>query len=103
MAASFLEDDIDTMLDAKTFGVTGGCVWEGVVVDNVIFDDEDVEAIMGEGVAEIIPQPTITGKSSVFSGIADGDNIQVSGETFTVKNWKNDGTGIITIFLARGS
>ena len=103
MSASFLQDDIDTILDVKTFGVTGGCVWNGVKIEHVIFDDEDVEVTMGEGVAEIIPQPTLTGKTSDFSGIADGDSVQVLGETFEVKNWKKDGTGVIEIFLVRNT
>lgn len=101
MSASFLKDDIDTILDDGVFGATGGCVWNGVKIDHVIFDDEDVEVTMGEGVAEIIPQPMLTGKTSDFSGIADGDSIRVLGETFRVKNWKKDGTGVIEIFLVR--
>lgn len=101
MAASFLQDDIDTILDVKTFGVTGGCVWKGVSIENVIFDDEDIEITMGEGVAEIIPQPMLTAKTSDFDGIAEGDAVQVSGETFKIRNWKKDGTGVIEIFLER--
>ena len=103
MSASFLKDDLDGIFNAREFGVTGGCVWNGVRIENVIFDDEDVEVVMGEGVAEIIPQPTLTGKTSDFSGIRDGDSIQVSGETFTIKNWKKDGTGVIEIYLVRNS
>lgn len=101
MSASFLQDDIPTILDVKVFGVTGGCLWNGVRIDNVIFDDEDVEVTMGEGVTEIASQPMLTGHTADFIGIADGDSVQVSGETFEIKNWKKDGTGIIEIFMVR--
>lgn len=103
MSASFIDTDIDLVLSNTVFGVTGGCVWKGVQIDDVIFDDEDVEVTMGEGVAEIISQPMLTGKTTSFVGIDDGDAVTVKGEEFTVKNWKKDGTGVIEIFLARVS
>lgn len=99
MSASFLTGDLDVILDNKVFGVTNGCVWKGVTITNVIFDDEDIEVFLGEGVPEIVPQPTLMGKLSDFPGIDTGDAVTVSGVSYTVKNWKNDGTGMIQIFL----
>lgn len=101
MAASFLKTDLDEIFSDDVFGNTGGVVWNGVTVEDAIFDDESIEAQMGEGVAEIIPQPRIMGKTADFDGIDTDDPVQVKGETFYVKNWVPDGTGVIEIFLTR--
>lgn len=101
MTAKFLEDDLDEIFSDTVFGNTGGVTWNGVVIADAIFDDESIEAQMGEGPAEIIPQPMITGKTKDFIGIDTDDPIQVNSETFYVKNWKPDGTGVIEIFLTR--
>jgi len=101
MSADFLTDDLDTVLSEKDFGHTGGVRWKDVLIKDVIFDDESIEAVMGEGVAEIIPQPMITGKTSDFIGIKVEDEFTINDEKFIVKNWKPDGTGIIEIFLER--
>lgn len=98
MPAAFLQDDIDQITDVTVFGQS--VTWKGVSV-NVIFDDEDVEVQLGEGVGHIVAQPMITGKTSDFPGIADGDAVVAGGQSFTVKNWKRDGTGMIEIFLER--
>ena len=101
MSADFLIDDLDVIFSEDVFGNTGGVTWNGVLVKDAIFDDESIEAQMGEGVAEIIEQPMITGKAKDFIGIDTDDPILVNGETFAVKNWKVDGTGVIEIFLTR--
>jgi hypothetical protein len=101
MPASFINDDLGLFFDGKDFGETETVLWNGVVVENVIFDDEDVEVSMGEGVGEIVPQPTLTGRTDDFTGIRTDDPVTIRGESFTVKNWKNDGTGMIEIFLTR--
>lgn len=100
MAAKFLEDDLDHVFDANDFGVEGGCVWAGTPIANVIFDNMDVEIALGEGTAEIVRQPMLTGKTSDFVGIATGDSILVGAVTYTVKNWMRDGTGQIEIYLS---
>lgn len=101
MPANFLEDDINHILSGDVFGEDDGCLWNGVQIEDVIFDDEHVEVETGQGITQIIPQPVITGRTSDFLGIADGDTINVRGETLTVRNWKADGTGMIEIFLSR--
>lgn len=101
MAGSFLQDDLLLLFASSDFGeADGAATWKGFSVAG-IFDDDDVEIQMGEGVAEIIPQPTFTGKTSDFSGIADGDAMVIRGETFKVKNWKSERDGVIEIFLER--
>lgn len=101
MPAKFLEDDMDVVFSSKDFGVEGGCTWNGVVIADVIFDDMDVEVVIGEGVAEIVKQPMLTGKTSDFPSIRMDDTILVGTETFTVKNFVRDGTGMIEIYLNR--
>jgi len=99
MPASFIENDITHMLASSDFGEASGSVtWKGNAVD-AIFDDEDVELTLGEGVGQIIPQPMLTGKTADFPSIADGDAVVADGRNFVVKNWKRDGTGEIEIFL----
>lgn len=101
MAGSFLDDDIPSFFASSDFG-EANAVYGGNTVKG-IFDDEDVEVQMGEGVAEIIPQPMFTATASDFSSIAREQTLEVAGETFLIKNWKRDGTGLIEIFLKRTS
>ena len=100
MPADFLKKDLDVILSPEVFG-EDDVKWKGKAIDDIIFDDEDVEVQMGEGVAEIIQQPMLTGKTHDFIGIADDDKVTVNDEKFTIKNWKKDGTGVIEIFLER--
>lgn len=102
MPAKFIDADIDHVLSDRDFGETEGTViWQGVTIPNAIFDDEDVEIQVGEGTAEIIQQPMITAKTSYFPSIREGDTVSVDGETFRVKNYQRDGTGMILIYLDR--
>ena len=101
MTGKFLLDDLDAVFDIKDFAHDGGVVWNGVKITDVIFDDEDIEVETGQGVGEIVKQPMLTGRASDFQGLSDGDSILISGSTFTVKNWKDDATGVIEIFLSR--
>lgn len=99
MPGQFITGDIDALFVSLEFGEATATYQGSPVVG--IFDDEDIEAQMGEGVTEIIHQPTFTGKSADFSGISDGHTMVIIGETFRVKNWKDDGTGVIEVFLER--
>lgn len=104
MPGAFLQDDLPFLFASSDFGEadgTGSPTWKGTAVSG-IFDDDDVEVQMGEGVAEIVPQPMFSGSASDFVGIADGDAMVIRGETFTVKNWKIE-AGVIEIFLSRGA
>jgi hypothetical protein len=101
MPGSFLTDDLNQLFSTDEFGTTA--VWNGVSIPGVIFDDESIEATMGEGTVMILSQPKITGRSADFEGVALDDALLCNGETFTIKNWKPDGTGMIEIFLSRDS
>ena len=100
MSADFLINDLDVILDRKVFGHVA-VAWKGAAIEDVIFDDEDVEVTMGEGHGEIVQQPTLTGKTKDFIGILFKDAVTVGTENFRIKNWKKDGTGVIEIYLER--
>ena len=102
MPGAFIKDDLQKLFASSEFGeADGSATFKGQVVAG-IFDDEDVEVQMGEGVGEIIQQPIFSGAMSDFIGIADGDLMMIRGEAFKVKNWKSDGAGFVEIYLARG-
>lgn len=94
--ASFIAADVAHVTDDSVFGESA--TWRGVSVVG-IFDDEDVEVQMGEGVAQIIPQASFIGQAADFPGIADGDAMVIRGVNYSVKNWMRDGTGQIEVFL----
>ena len=98
MPAAFIANDVAHVTGSDVFGET--VTWDGNTV-TVIFDDEDIEVQLGEGVAQIQNQVTMTGQTSDFPGIADGNVVVARGVTYHVKNWKRDGTGEIEIFLER--
>jgi hypothetical protein len=99
MAGSFLENDLPVFFASAEFAeATDTVTWKGASV-TCIFDDEDIEVPQGEGVAQIVHQPMLTGPSSQFVGIADGDAVVANGTNYTVSEWKDDGTGVIEIFL----
>ena len=70
MPAAFIANDVAHVTGSDVFGES--VTWDGNTV-TVIFDDEDIEVQLGEGVAQIQNQPMMTGQTSDFSGIADGD------------------------------
>ena len=102
MAGSFLTNDLTAILASSDFGEASGSVTlAGVVIPNGIFDDEDIDVGMGEGVAQIVPQPIFTCASAHAVNIAENQIMVIQGTSFRVKNWKNDGTGMIEIYLER--
>ena len=98
MPGAFLTTDLASLFVSSEFGEAA--TYQGSPVQG-IFDDEDVEVQMGEGVTEIVHQPMWTGRSADFTGIADGHTMVIRSATFRVKNWKDDGTGVIEVFLER--
>ena len=101
MVSKTFDRDFKAIMSPKVFGVDGGVIWRGVVVEHVIFDDESIPVSLGEGPTEIIEQPRLTARASDFKGIEEKDEIQVAGETFEVHNWIFDGKGEISIFMHR--
>lgn len=93
-----LDTDLDVIFGTDAFGET--VTLNGVQITGH-FDDEDIEANMGEGPTQIVPQPKFTCRSASVSDLAEDQTMTRGGETFRVVNWKNDGVGVIIIFLER--
>lgn len=102
MAGSFLTNDLTTILASSDFGEANNSVTlGGVIIPNGIFDDEDIDVNLGEGVAQIVPQPIFTCASAHAVGITEGQAMVIRGVSYTVQNWKDDGTGLIEIYLTK--
>ncbi len=99
MVASSFDRDLKSVLTPKEFGQDGGILWNGVTIEDAIFDDEDREVSTGEGVIHIMPVPMIIGRTSDFVGIAGGQLVTVGTKEYTVSNWQTDGSGMIEIML----
>ena len=95
---SCLDTDLDTVFSLGDFA-------EQVTLNGVQiaghFDDEDIEANMGEGPTQIVPQPKFTCRSSAVTDLEEDQILRRNSERFRVKNWKNDGVGVIIIYLER--
>ena len=98
MPAAFIAADVAHCTSSSEFGED--VTYKGVTVTG-IFDDEDIEVVTGEGVAQIVNQAMFTGQTADFDGIADGDAMVIRGVTYAVRNWKMDGTGQIEVILER--
>lgn len=98
-----LGTDLDAVFSSNDFGEDDGSVyWNGRPIKGAHFDDEDVEIEPSEGMAEIAHQTMLTAPAAQFDGIADDDTIEARGREYTVKFWKDDGTGVIEIYLEAG-
>lgn len=101
MVSPIFSRDIGALLASSDFGeASGDVVYNGSVIDG-IFDDEDVEFQLGEGVPEIHHQCVFTGRSADFTCIAEGDVLTIRGTVFIIRNWKDDGTGMIEVFMEK--
>ena len=95
---SCLTADLDAIFSTGDFGETVTLNGSQVVGH---FDDEDIEANMGEGPTQIVPQPKFTCPSSKVPALSEDQTLWRGTEQFRVKNWKNDGVGVIIIYLER--
>ena len=94
-----LDTDLDVIFGTADFGEI--VTLNGVQITGH-FDDEDIEASMGEGPTQIVPQPKFTCKASLVPDLDEDQTlVRENSATFTVKNWKNDGVGVIIIYLER--
>lgn len=100
MVMKCLETDLGAIFASSEFGEAEfSASLNGVPLKFGIFDDEDVEIALGEGVGQIVPQPKFTCPSSQVPSIAAEQPMVIRGRDFTVKHWKNNGVGEITIYL----
>ena len=98
MPASFIANDVAHVTNSSIFGE--GVTWKGNTVV-AIFEDEDIEVTTGEGTAQIVPNAMLTGQTSDFPNIARNEVVVARSATYHVKNWKQDGTGEIEVFLEK--
>ena len=62
----------------------------------------DHRTVERERAAEIAHQAIVTAPSAQFADIAENDPMTVRGRPFRVRFWKDDGTGVIEIYLEAG-
>lgn len=98
MPGAFLERDLSAIFNSKHFG-EDAVVINGVSVPGAIFDNRDIEVQTGEGFGQIVPQPMVTCRASVLSPLASGQIVVARGQSYRLKNWKDDGVGIVEIYL----
>ena len=104
MPGSFITSDLDVILGASDFGEAPGTVlWKGISVTGCIFDEEDIAVDVGDGITQKVTHTELVAKSADFDGITDGDAIQARGISYIVKNWEDDGEGVIIIQLAKAA
>lgn len=101
MAMQSLTRDITALLSSSDFGEDVGAVRNGDTANPIlgIFDDEDIEEQLGEGVATLTPQAMFTCASSQVPGLARGDTFLIRAKVWTVEFTKDDGTGMVEVFF----
>jgi hypothetical protein len=98
MPGNFLTNDLSKILKNKEFASMA--LYKGALILGV-FDDEDVEAQMGDGTIRIVPQCIFTGRSEDLPGIAESDEIVIDNVTYAVRFWMDDGTGMIDVHMEK--
>jgi hypothetical protein len=102
----FYDDDIDTFLSTDEFakGITWVDVGESNNVSHAIsaiFDNPGQLQNIGN-IGIIIQDITITVKASDVSGLEKRDQFIIDSVTYKIKDYQDDGTGIMRITLATG-
>lgn len=95
--ASDLADilNIDEFAVAATYTPSGG----SASTVNGVFDNETVPVEAGGFVPVHEEQPRFTCRTADVSGVSDGDEIVISGTTYTIRAWVHDGTGVSVLQL----
>lgn len=98
-----IEDDLSIIFSTTDFAETARYTPSGQPVRevSVIFDNGDI-AVDDDGYAgRIIKETKVTGRSSDFPNVAQGDTIEVRGVTYYVGPIMNQITGVIEIHLSQ--
>lgn len=98
MAVEIADDRAAFLAD---FGVTCAYTPSGGAASNitVIFDNEYIDVDTGGSVAFAMQQPKVLCRSADVSGIAEGDQMVISGTTYIVRVVMPDGTGMTEVML----
>lgn len=83
------------------FGVTASFTPSGGAASDitVIFDNEYLDVDIGGAVAFATRQPKVLCRDGEISGIAEGDQMVISGATYIVRVVMPDGTGMTEVLL----
>ena len=100
MVGSFLTDDIAALTDTGDFALSVTYTPSGGSPTAVagIFDDEDVD--VDDGNSRFIQRSAkFTCASALVTGLAKGDAFTIAAVGYTVAFFKDDGTGVIEIYM----
>lgn len=91
----------DRAIFLADFGVTASYTPAGGSASDitVIFDNEYLDVDIGGAVAFATQQPKVLCRDGQISGIAEGDQMVISGSTYIVRVVMPDGTGMTEIML----
>ena len=73
----------------------------GVEVKQAFFDDEDIEVPGIDGVMRLAHAAYVTAPASCLPVLSQGQAAVVRGVKYTVQYWKNDGNGVIVVYLEK--
>lgn len=98
MAVEIADDRAIFLAD---FGVTASYTPAGGSASDitVIFDNEYLDVDIGGAVAFATQQPKVLCLSADVTGIAEGDQMVISGTTYIVRVVMPDGTGMTEVML----
>jgi hypothetical protein len=101
MSGAFLTGDLTALFDTDAFADTATYTPSGGSASTIygILDDEDLELEMGDGRRVLQASAKFTCASSDVTGVAEGDALTVGGSDYTVAYSKDDGTGVIELYL----
>ncbi len=101
MSGSFLTDDLSSVFYTGDFSIVGTYTPSGGSPASVngIFDDEDLEVDAGDGSLVLQRSAKFTCSSGDVTGIAEGDAFTIAAVSYTVAYFKDDGTGVVEIYL----
>ena len=101
MSGSFLTDDLSLVFSTGDFSVAGTYTPSGgsPVTVNGIFDDEDIEVDQGDGGMVLQRSAKFTCSSSDVTSVAEDDAFTINSVSYTVAFFKDDGTGVVEIYL----
>jgi len=101
VTGSFITDDLSVVFGTADFSlaVTYTAAGGSPTTVNGIFDDEDIEVDAGDGSVMLQASAKFTCASGDVTGIAEDDAFTIASVSYTVAYVKDDGTGVVEIFL----
>jgi hypothetical protein len=100
MVGSFITDDISSLLGTDDFSMSTTYTPVGGSPTTVagVFDDEDVEVDQNDS-RFIQRSAKFTCASASVTGLVKGDAFTINAVSYTVAFFKDDGTGVVEIYM----